>query len=66
MTYEYICSKCDTVWDEEQRITDAPIDDCPICDGELCVKRLLSSGAFVLKGAGWAADGYSKNSGENT
>lgn len=66
MTYEYECQKCKRTFEVEQRITDAPLTRHPevfidfegvLCDGEL--KRLVSApAAFVLKGKGWAKDGY--------
>ena len=35
---------------------------CPKCGHQL--KKVISATTFVLKGGGWAADGYSKNKGE--
>ncbi len=62
MTYEYECLKCHRTFEVEQRITDRPFVACVFvnprqdCNGE--VKRLVSSPAFMLKGKGWAKDGY--------
>lgn len=59
MIYDYSCCHCEHEWQEEQRITDPVRTTCPSC-GEEAAKRLISSsGAFVLKGNGWAKDGYS-------
>lgn len=55
--YEYACVGCGAVWEELQRIVDAPIEVCPACKG-LEIKRLVGASSFVLKGDGWAADGY--------
>ena len=57
-TYEYQCQECHHEWEQEQRITDAPLKLCPKCQKPKA-KRLISSGtAHVLKGDGWARDGY--------
>ena len=66
MTYEYECTKCGQVFEVEQAINDPPLTKCPLedvnqtccvpCGGE--VKRLVSAPPFVLKGKGWAKDGY--------
>ena len=58
MTYEYECEACGHKWEEEQRISDAPLKTCPICKRETA-KRLVSGGTgHVLKGARWARDKY--------
>ena len=59
MTYEYLCTACAHEWEAEQRISEAPLTDCPAC-GAATAKRQISAGAgFILKGSGWYADGYS-------
>lgn len=55
--YEYECSKCGHVFEKIQRISDKPARTCPECKGR--VRKLVSQSAFVLKGGGWYADGYS-------
>ena len=58
MTYTYGCDGCGARFEREQRITDAPIKTCPCC-GKQRAKRLIEGGSgFVLKGGGWAAQGY--------
>lgn len=58
MTYEYECISCKFLWEEEKKITDPPTKTCPKC-GKEKAKRLVSGGtAFVLKGGGWANNGY--------
>lgn len=58
MTYEYGCSTCQFKFESQQRITDRPHLKCPEC-GTLSLQRLVSGGAAViLKGGGWAKDGY--------
>jgi putative FmdB family regulatory protein len=60
MIYEYQCadSPCSHSWQAEQSISAAPLTECPKC-GAGKAKRLISLGAgFVLKGGGWASQGY--------
>jgi len=56
VTYEYECDGCKSRHEAEQRITEAPLTKCPSC-GEDKLKRLISSGAFVLNGTGWYKTG---------
>lgn len=56
--YEYECTACQHTWEQEQRITEAPITECPRCH-EPHARRLISAGTgFQLSGRGWAKDGY--------
>lgn len=58
MTYEYKCQHCGAQFDRQQRITDEADPKCLRC-GHLEAVRLVSgTGSFVLKGSGWASDGY--------
>jgi len=63
-TYEYACEACANTWETEQRITEAPLKECPKC-GEPKARRLISGSRFVLKGGGWYADGYGSSSKSN-
>jgi putative FmdB family regulatory protein len=62
-TYEYECEKCGLIFEEYQRITEAPL---LICKKEGCggnVKRLISSGAgFLFKGSGFYNTDYRSES----
>jgi putative FmdB family regulatory protein len=58
-TYNYRCDACRTEFEQEQRISEDPIRKCPKC-GKLKVRRMISSGNFILKGGGWYSDGYGK------
>lgn len=63
MTYEYICTACGHAWEAEQKISEAPLRDCPKCAAQ-AAKRQVSGGAgFILKGSGWYADLYSSSKG---
>jgi len=56
-TYSYQCEACDREFEKEQRISEAAIRKCPSC-GKLKLRRLITSGNFILKGGGWYSDGY--------
>jgi len=48
-TYEYQCKACGKKFEKDQPITQAPLTQCPECNGE--VYRLVSGGGFILKGS---------------
>ena len=50
--YEYRCEGCGHKLDALQKVSDAPLTDCPECS-EAKLKRLISAPAFRLKGGGW-------------
>jgi len=50
--YEYRCEACSHYMDALQKISDAPLTDCPEC-GKPALKRLISAPSFRLKGSGW-------------
>ncbi len=50
--YGYTCSNCGHALDALQKISDAPLTDCPECK-EPELKRQLSAPRFRLKGQGW-------------
>lgn len=56
--YEYRCQACGHELEATQRMSDAPLTDCPAC-GTSQLVRLISRSAFVLKGGGWYKDLYS-------
>jgi putative FmdB family regulatory protein len=60
-TYEYACKACHHEWTVEQRITEAPVTECPNCH-KAEAQRQISGGNFILKGGGWYADLYSSSS----
>jgi len=59
-TYEYLCTTCQNLWEEVQKISEPPIEVCPKC-GASTAKRQISGGSFILKGGGWYADLYSSS-----
>ncbi|NDC23971.1 MAG: zinc ribbon domain-containing protein [Proteobacteria bacterium] len=57
MIYDYKCEKCDREFEEDQRSSDPPLTTCEKCSGNL--SRIISAPpTFILKGSGWAKDGY--------
>ncbi len=56
-TYEYRCTNCGHELEAFQKITEAPLKECPQCHQEK-LERLISGGNFVLKGSGWYKDLY--------
>lgn len=59
--YEYECIS-HGVFEVRQSIHDPPLEECPRCIKEnkksSPPKRLISLGAFQLKGGGWSKDNY--------
>ena len=56
--YEYRCRKCGQVIEAMQSIHDRPLRKCRSCSGSL--EKIISRTAFMLKGGGWYAEGYTK------
>jgi putative FmdB family regulatory protein len=50
--YEYACQSCGHELEQLQKLSDAPLVDCPEC-GRPELRKLVSAGGFVLKGSGW-------------
>ena len=61
--YEYRCSDCGKQFELRQKFSDEPVCECPDCGGH--VEKLISLNSFSLKGSGWYAQGYSKDSGNS-
>ena len=62
--YEYACKSCDHSLDALQKISDAPLVDCPAC-GEPALRKLLSAPRFRLKGEGWYETDFKKDNQKN-
>lgn len=50
--YEYVCDDCGFKKDIIQKMSDAPLKDCPSCEAVAFRKR-ISAGGFRLSGTGW-------------
>ena len=59
--YEYRCAACGHEIEALQKLSDAPLTQCPSCHKPE-LKKLLSAAGFQLKGSGWYATDF-RNSG---
>ena len=50
--YAYKCESCGHQKDVLQKMSDAPLTDCPQC-GAPAFKKQLTAAGFQLKGSGW-------------
>lgn len=59
--YEYRCAACGHDLEALQKLSDAPLTDCPACHKPELRKRVSAAG-FQLKGSGWYVTDF-RNSG---
>lgn len=50
--YEYQCESCNHELEALQKLSDAPLVDCPAC-GKASLKKQISAAGFRLAGGGW-------------
>ncbi len=50
--YEYACTECEHPHEALQKMSDAPLTDCPAC-GKSTLKKKISAAGFRLSGSGW-------------
>lgn len=50
--YEYRCEACGHGLEALQKLSEAPLTDCPAC-GAPALKKQVSAAGFQLKGGGW-------------
>ena len=55
--YEYKCTSCGHKKEVLQKLSDAPLTQCPAC-GEAAMSKLISAAGFQLKGSGWYATDF--------
>ena len=60
--YAYKCESCGHAKDVLQKISDAPLTECPACGAATFSKQLTAAG-FQLKGSGWYATDFKGGSG---
>jgi putative FmdB family regulatory protein len=60
--YEYRCTSCHDDFEVNQKMSDAPLAECPKCHGSL--EKLISQSSFVLKGSGWYMTDYGRKGAE--
>lgn len=59
--YEYRCSSCGHEKEVLQKMSDAPLAECPAC-GKSTFRKLISAAGFQLKGSGWYATDFKSGS----
>ncbi|MGB5735758.1 MAG: FmdB family zinc ribbon protein [Thiohalocapsa sp.] len=62
--YAYRCEDCGHELDALQKISDAPLTECPEC-GASALKKQITAAAFRLKGAGWYETDFKKDGKKN-
>ena len=62
--YEYQCDDCGATLEKLQRLSDAPLIDCPKC-GKSALRKLVSAPSFRLKGGGWYETDFKKDKQKN-
>ncbi len=58
--YEYRCRSCGFEKEYLQKLSDAPITECPSC-GKAEMGKLVSAAGFQLKGSGWYVTDFKNN-----
>lgn len=59
-TYDYRCNQCGMTTEMRHGVNHEPSKICPEC-GEVALTRIIGTPDFILKGTGWARDGYKNN-----
>ncbi len=60
-TYDYLCRKCGHRFEQFQKVSDGPLQNCPQCHGK--VERLISGGmGLIFKGSGFYITDYKNTS----
>ncbi|MDE2428136.1 MAG: zinc ribbon domain-containing protein [Burkholderiales bacterium] len=60
--YAYRCEECGFAKDVLQKISDAPLSECPSC-GKSSFKKQVTAAGFQLKGSGWYVTDFRGGSG---
>ena len=55
--YAYKCGACGHAMDALQKLSDAPLTDCPHC-GQPALQKQITAAGFQLKGSGWYATDF--------
>lgn len=59
--YEYQCANCGHTLESFQKMSDAPLTQCPSCQ-QNTLQKLVSAAGFQLKGTGWYATDFKDKS----
>ena len=58
--YAYKCEACGFAKDVLQKVSDAPLTDCPSC-GQAAFRKQVTAAGFQLKGSGWYVTDFRGN-----
>src|SRR4051812_45749789 len=59
--YEYRCGSCGHQQEFLQKVSDAPLTDCPQCK-KPSLSKMVTAAGFQLKGSGWYATDFKNKS----
>jgi putative FmdB family regulatory protein len=62
--YEYVCTECDHAHEALQKLSDAPLTDCPAC-AKPAMKKMISAPQFRLSGSGWYETDFKSSNQKN-
>ncbi|OLO05476.1 MULTISPECIES: zinc ribbon domain-containing protein [Salinicola] len=62
--YEYECKACGHRLEKLQKLSAAPLTDCPACERS-ALSRLVSAAGFRLAGGGWYETDFKSGSKKN-
>jgi putative FmdB family regulatory protein len=62
--YEYVCNQCGHKLEALQKMSDAPLLECPACEKE-ALKKIISAPGFRLSGSGWYETDFKSNNQKN-
>ncbi|MEZ5449529.1 MAG: zinc ribbon domain-containing protein [Thiolinea sp.] len=62
--YDYQCTACGHELEALQKISDAPLQDCPACH-TASLQKQVSAAAFRLSGSGWYETDFKTGSKKN-
>lgn len=62
--YEYVCNECGHDFDALQKMSDAPLRDCPACE-KSALKKIISAPGFRLSGSGWYETDFKSDNQKN-
>lgn len=61
--YEYRCADCGFQKEYLQRMSDAPLTECPEC-GRKAFNKMVTAAGFQLKGGGWYVTDFKNGGGK--
>ena len=62
--YAYACQACGHELEALQKLSDAPLTDCPACE-QAELKKMLTAPSFRLSGSGWYETDFKKGGKKN-